>query len=177
MYQHLAPVWYEYVQAPCVQMAFPESGSLATVKEIGQYDYGSDAMCADSRYAVAGTTCCDTGGNPVNICVFKGERTTYQTAVDRCAAYGSGYSTCSWSTVGVNWDCGTDLAYYQGSWSIQSSPGMRFSWTSDSCSMRAQIDQDGFVAIVHDVSGSNTVKERVGVDTGESNLNVLSITC
>lgn len=54
----LAPVWYEYKQAPCVQMAFPEDGNVNTVKEIGGDNigfYGNSAMCADSRLAVAGT--------------------------------------------------------------------------------------------------------------------------
>jgi hypothetical protein len=110
--------------------------------------------------------CCKAGSDPINICVFKGERTTYQTAADRCSKYGVGYSTCSWSTVDINWDCGTDTSYGQGDWSIQSSPGMRFSWTSDSCSMKAQIDINGNVAIIHSVQ-SNTVKERVAVDKGE----------
>ena len=27
-----APVWYEYVRAPCIQMAYPEQGSMNTVK-------------------------------------------------------------------------------------------------------------------------------------------------
>jgi len=161
----LAPVWYEYKRAPCIQVAFPETGNMNSVKEIGAYGYGNKAMCADSRYAVAGTTCCDAGGTPINICVFKGERTTYETAVDRCAAYGVGYSTCSWDTVGTNWDCGTDTDYYQGAYSVHSSPGMRFSWTSDPCSISAQIDRYGNVAIIHSVE-SNSVKERVGVDTG-----------
>lgn len=51
----LAPIWYEYKRAPCVQMAYPEAGNMNTVKEIG-FDYGNKAMCADSRFAVAGTT-------------------------------------------------------------------------------------------------------------------------
>lgn len=160
----MSPIWYEYKRAPCVQLAFPEAGNMNTVKEIGA-DYGNKALCADSRFAVAGTTCCDAGGSPINICVFKGERTTYKTAADRCSKYGFGYSTCSWSTVEINWDCGTDTSYGQGDWSIQSSPGMRFSWTNDSCSMKAQIDINGNVAIIHSVQ-SNTVKERVAVDKG-----------
>jgi hypothetical protein len=36
-------------------MAYPEAGNMNTVKEIGG-DYGNKAMCADSRFAVAGTT-------------------------------------------------------------------------------------------------------------------------
>ena len=121
-------------------------------------------MCADSRFPVAGTTCCDAdGNNPFNICVFKGERTTYGTAEDRCAAYGTGYSTCDWNTVPINWECGTDVDYID--WGINEYSGMRFSWSSAPCSMSAQINRDGKVAIIHDV-GSNTVKERVGLDTG-----------
>lgn len=34
--------------------------------------------------------------------------------------------------------------------------------------MSVQINQDGKVAIIHSVN-SNTVKERVGIDTGEQN--------
>lgn len=116
--------------------------------------------------------CCNADGTPINICVFKGERTTYKTAADRCSKYGVGYATCSWSTVGTNWDCGTDTSLNY--WSIHSSLGMRFSWTSDLCSMKAQIDINGNVAIIHSVQ-SNTVKERVAVDTGESTCVLLFV--
>ena len=106
--------------------------------------------------------CCDSAGNPIdygNICVFRGERTTYETAAARCEAYSnwvevstdvwersSDYSLCSWDTVPPNGYCGTDNDYSQGSWSVHTSPGIRFSWTSDPCSMSAQIDQDGNVS-------------------------------
>lgn len=143
----LAPVWYEYVRAPCIQMAFPESSNMRTVKEIGGSPYGNKAMCADTRFAVAGTTCCDSNGNPLNICIFKGERTTFNTASNRCTAYGTGYSTCAWNTVSPNWDCGTDVDY--NDWSSHTSVGMRFSWTSSTCSMKVQIDPDGYVAMIH----------------------------
>lgn len=110
-----APVWYEYVQEPCVQLTFPESGSMNAVKEIGAYGYGNKAMCADSRLPVAGTVCCDANGlNPRSICIFRGERSTYSTAEERCAAYGTGWQTCAWDTVPISWDCGTDTAYGQG---------------------------------------------------------------
>jgi hypothetical protein len=164
----LDSVWYEYVRAPCIQLAFPESGSMKTVKEIGK-SYGNKAMCADSRFAVAGTTCCDANGSPVSICIFKGERTTYNTARDRCAAYGR--SICAWSTVEINYDCGTDLDYGSGAWSVHKSPGMRFSWTNTTCSMQVQIAADGKVAMIHSV-GPNTVKERVAVDFGECETNL-----
>ena len=159
-----APVWYEYVRSPCVQMAFPEKGFSNAVREIGAYGYGNKAMCTDNRLPVAGTVCCDANGlNPLNICVFKGERTTYASASHRCAAYGR--SMCAWDTVPISWECGTDTAYSQGDYSQDSSPGMRFSWTSEPCLIKAQINQDGDVAIIHSV-GSLDVKERVGVDTG-----------
>ncbi len=110
----LAPVWYEYVRQPCIQLAIPEPGHMKTVREIGEdSEYGNKAMCADTRLPVAGTACCDSNSqNPNHICVFKGERSTYSTSVDRCAAYGG--TTCAWSTVPINWSCGTDAGYYQG---------------------------------------------------------------
>ena len=142
-----APVWYEFVRAPCIQMAFPESSNMMTVKEIGGSPYGNKAMCADSRLAVAGTTCCNSLGSPINICIFKGERTTFKTASNRCAAYGTGYSACAWSSVPTNWDCGTDVDY--SVWSAHTSAGMRFSWTSMTCLMKVQIDPDGHIAMIH----------------------------
>lgn len=169
----LDPVWYEYVREPCIQMAFPESGSLKAVKELGGSTYGDKAMCADARFAVAGTTCCDVAGNPINICLFKGERTIYNTARDRCAAYGVGYSTCAWSTASVNYDCGTDVDYGSGAWSAHKSPGMRFSWTNTTCSMKTQIHPDGKVALIHSVL-PYAVKERVAVDTGKCEMNQCS---
>ena len=109
-----APIWYEYVEAPCIQMAYPEPGSMSTVKEIGTSGHGNKAMCADNRLPVAATICCDSDANPVTICTSVGERTTYQTTVDRCANYLTGYSTCAWDTAPINWDCGTGDAYWQG---------------------------------------------------------------
>lgn len=88
-----APVWYEYVMEPCIQMAFAGSDNLNAVREIGaSSSYGNKAMCADNRLPVAGTVCCDADGlNPRTICVFKGERSTYKTSQDRCAAYRTGW--------------------------------------------------------------------------------------
>jgi hypothetical protein len=146
-------------------MAFPESGSTRTVKELGGSTYGDKAMCSDTRFAVAGMTCCDAVGNRINICLFKGERTMYNTTRDQCIAYGVGYSTCAWSTALVNYDCGTNVDYGSGAWSAHKSPGMRFSWTNTTCSMKTQINPDGKVAMVHSVQ-PYAVKERVAVDTG-----------
>ena len=128
-------------------MVFPEPGSMRTVKEIGEF--GNKAMCADSRFAVAGTTCCDVLGSPINVCIFKGERTTFNTTRDRCAAYGTGYSTCAWSSVPTNWNCGTDVNDGVDGWTRNTSAGLRFSWMSTTCSMKVQIDPDGKVAMVH----------------------------
>lgn len=65
----------------------------------------------------------------------------------------------------IAWECGTDTAYYQGDYSSDSSPGLRFSWTSHSCSMGVQVNAEGDIAIIHSV-GPLEVKERVAVDTG-----------
>jgi len=160
----MAPVWYEYVRQPCVQLAFPEPGFMNSVREIGASGYGNKAMCADSRLPVAGTACCDANmRNPKHICVFKGDRTTYSLTEERCAAFGG--STCPWSRVPINWACGSDTSYGQGSYSEDSSPGLRFLWSSEECSMSVQVGPDGNVAMIHSV-GSVDVKERVGIDTG-----------
>uniref|UniRef100_A0A7S4S6P4 DUF1501 domain-containing protein n=1 Tax=Ditylum brightwellii TaxID=49249 RepID=A0A7S4S6P4_9STRA len=162
---NLPSVWYEYVRDTCVQMAFPEPGYMKAVSEIGTTypTVANDAMCADTRLATAGTACCDPNNNnsPKNICLFRGERTTYDTAKLRCES--NGLVTCPWSTIPINYHCGTDIQWDGDHYKA----GMRFSWTNEDCSMKVQIDEKGYVAMVHDVGSlTQQVKGRVRIDVG-----------
>ena len=81
---------------PCIQMAFVPPENVNAVREIGAGNYGNKAMCANNQLPVAGNVCCDAEGkNPQSICLFRGERTTYATAQDRCSAYKPGYKVSS----------------------------------------------------------------------------------
>lgn len=135
------------------------------MSEIGKHwgEYGNDAMCADTRLAVAGTTCCYTASNannPRNVCIFRGERTTYMTAQDRCEEIG--LVTCPWSTVPISDWCGTDIQWWD-----DGAEGMCFSWTSEDCSVKVQINARGWISLVHDVGSlTQEVKGRVRIDSG-----------
>ena len=158
--------WFEYVREPCVHLAIPEQGHAKVVSEIGKHwgSYSNEAMCADGRLAVAGTTCCDpvTNANPRNVCIFRGERATYDTAKSRCEEIG--LSTCPWSTVPINDWCGTDISWFNQE---HEAAGMHFSWTNEDCSVKVQINARGYLALVHDVGNlAQTVKGRVRADVG-----------
>jgi cullin-associated NEDD8-dissociated protein 1 len=108
-------IYYEYVRASCIELAFPEADNSITVSEIAP---GGGAMCADARLPVAGGACCDSSGNVFSICVFQGERVTYATAKKRCEDIGM--TTCPWDSVETNQHCGTDLAPWE--WYVQQIP-------------------------------------------------------
>jgi len=155
------PLYYEYVPAPCVEMAFPEDGNAQVVGET--YGGNTGVMCADARLPVASTACCDGSGTVQTVCIFQGERVAYATAEARCQA--AGMTTCNWDSVpGTNWNCGTDLAPWE--W-YNPKAGLQFTWTSVPCTVQAQVDKEGYVAVVHDATPlTNPVMGRVGLDTG-----------
>lgn len=97
-----------------MQIVFPEQGQMKAVGEIVNHwgEYSNEAMCADARLAVAGGTCCDPSNNflPHNICIFRGERTTYSTAKQCCEE--NGLVTCPWSQVPISFNCGTDIEWW-----------------------------------------------------------------
>ena len=138
------PIYYEYVRPPCATMAF-ESGedSFSVVKEIGSF---GSAMCAPKDLPVAGTACCDDEGSiqAESVCVFLSERVSFYTASDRCKAIGK--SVCKWNTLPANARCGTK----GGKWE-----GLQFQWTNSPCRVRAAVNPEGDVAVIHDVSSQN----------------------
>lgn len=155
--------WYEYMKEECVNFAFPDAGNVKVASEIGKHwgEYGNEAVCVDQRLAVAGTVCCDnSGSNPKNFCLYRGERTTYATAESRCSELG--LATCPWSTVPISDWCGSDISWFDGE---NEATGMRFSWTSEDCSVKAQVNARGWISVVHDV-GNREVKGRVRADVG-----------
>ena len=154
------PTHFEYVKPPCVRLAFPD-GETVAVKERKE---GYGAMCADAGLPEAATSCCqdDKLDNARPVCVFAGERMTFDKADEYCQL--EGLNTCSWVSTKKSWECGN---YDQGESWRHWKAGLHFSWTNSSCSVKAQINQDGEVAIIHDVSPlPNPVKGRVAVDTG-----------
>ena len=142
------PIYFEYVRKPCVSLAFQSDESLIAVKD------GSPpgaAICADSNLPVAGTACCDQGSDIAeSVCAFLSERVTFGTANERCKAIGK--TTCNWSDLPANNRCGTLF----GETARGKTQGLQFQWTASPCRVRAKVDHEGNVAIVHDVSSLGT---------------------
>ena len=154
------PTYYEYVKPPCVRLAFPDAATFA-VKEL---DNGGGALCADVSLPEAASACCHSNqlSDARAVCVFDGERMTFAKADEYCQV--EGYETCAWTDADWSWQCGN---YPNGESWRHWKAGLQFSWTNSPCSVKAQINQDGEVAVVHDVSPlPNPVKGRVAVDTG-----------
>jgi hypothetical protein len=131
-------VYYEYVRSPCVQFPFYHSAL-----KIQQEKEDSPAMCADPRMPHATEACCDTANFEYFVtasrsCVYSGERVTYSTSVQRCAALGR--ETCTARKMGTgSEDCGWPVNCCFEGWH----------WTNIDCEILVKINPLGEVAMRH----------------------------
>ena len=122
-------VFFEYVRAPCVALAFYEGGRQIATR------WRAEGICADPRALAAAATCCSPGSSSaVAACEYSGERVTYARAVEKCGA--AERATCDFASSGRT-GCSTDNALH--------------CWTSVGCRVLAQVDADGRVAVAHRV--------------------------
>ena len=93
-----------------------------------------EEYCADPRETVATAACCAerTSSTADPLCAYKGERVTLATAEERCAAAGATMCDYVWARD----DCGSTTYF----------------WADAPCSLRAQINSEGFVSVVHNMS-------------------------
>ena len=109
-------VYYEYVPAACVQLAFYEGRLIREPRD-------GDVRCANPLTVAAGAACCTPGGTTARAyCKYLRERVTYGTHAARCPA---GRSSCS-TFLRVS-------GCFNGAKQV-------YSWTSQPCSVRAQVD-------------------------------------
>ncbi|KAH8057975.1 hypothetical protein JL722_6519 [Aureococcus anophagefferens] len=123
--------YYEYVRPACVDLAFGGGAALREVASGG----GGESQCADPppRAPVAQAACCAPGKNwAAPMANYAGDRSTLATAEARCASDGGEICDFSWVKRGLYWN-------------------LRF-WTSRPCAVVAQVDAQGRVNVVHDVS-------------------------
>lgn len=119
-------VYYEYVPAPCVNMAFYNN----PVKISPRYSTGK-VMCADPTLSVGSEACCSLGNSyATRNSKYAGERMTLATAENRCNEISK--DVC-------------DFYQVNGDWYLSSG----YFWTSDSCLLRVKIKKDGTLTIVH----------------------------
>jgi hypothetical protein len=138
-------LFYEYIKPPCVQFPFFENA-----KKLKTRKRSSDAMCADPLLSIATETCCalnkEYHWRGERACAYTGERVTFATNQDRCAA--AGKQACSWQSQSyvksdgtIKGSCGDNMccSYYDN-----------FFWSTAPCSITAKISpDDGKVALVH----------------------------
>ena len=130
-------VWYEYARRECVELTFPERA-----RQLRFRTGDDDAVCADEAAELAVGACCSEGGvkSTPGPCAYYGERVTYATAAARCAAEGTALCDFWWGKSLSGAGCHTDNK-------------LRL-WTSQPCTVLAQVSSHGFVAPVHRFNAS-----------------------
>lgn len=120
--------YYEFVQLPCVNMAFYNDA-----KKIRRTNGASPVMCGNPKLPIAAEACCgnDDAGFASSNSKYTGERITFTSAAERCEAVGK--KSCAQ----YKWVRGEYWFNYG------------FFWTSQSCNVQAKVHRDGTVAIVH----------------------------
>ena len=126
---NVSNAFYEFVRPACAELAFYENGRKVSERDT------QEAMCAHPETIIASEACCDAGDdNADQTCVYDGERITFATAEQRCAARGK--VTCDFRN-GVANTC-FDGGYH---------------WSSGNCFVRMKVSRDqGKIALVHEPS-------------------------
>jgi uncharacterized protein (DUF1501 family) len=138
-------VYYEYVERPCVQMAFYDNGKQIMLRD----NYRRGSMCANPDLTHAREACCrqerenEARGALMERGVtylFEGERMKWDTAQSRCQAYGK------------------DLCVYEYITTIPDNNRERkgYHWTDRDCGINVKVNPEGYVAIVHDAMSTST---------------------
>eukprot|EP00615_Pteridomonas_danica_P005739 CAMPEP_0114339626 /NCGR_PEP_ID=MMETSP0101-20121206/7849_1 /TAXON_ID=38822 ORGANISM="Pteridomonas danica, Strain PT" /NCGR_SAMPLE_ID=MMETSP0101 /ASSEMBLY_ACC=CAM_ASM_000211 /LENGTH=1907 /DNA_ID=CAMNT_0001472645 /DNA_START=590 /DNA_END=6313 /DNA_ORIENTATION=- len=125
------PVYYEYVQPPCISLPFYENAT--TISSWGGIQWNSYPLCSNKQSLEATVACCNSNnvGNIYPTCMYAGERMTLNTAQERCE--GIGYSLCNFKRI-TKTDCLEDVTYV---------------WSFRNCSTNVQINSNGQINIVH----------------------------
>ena len=132
--------FYEYVQLPCVDQAFYNKG----VKISPRYR-GNNVMCGNPKVAVAAEACCDqlNSYTAVRNSQYDGQRMTLEAATARCSELDN-REICDFTR--VNGDRHKNSMYF---------------WTSDDCYLRAKINDEGMVTVVHHPTDFESVVSHV----------------
>lgn len=133
--------YYEYVERPCVQLAFYNDGKQI----MGLTNSRLASMCANPELAHAREACCrETHSSQVNAAtleqgvtyLYEGERMKWATAQSRCAT-AHGKDLCVYENLSLSPN--NDWQLKQG-----------YHWTNRECGIMVKINPEGYVAIVHD---------------------------
>jgi cullin-associated NEDD8-dissociated protein 1 len=122
----LEKVYYEFIQFPCVELEFPDSGVTSVS------NYKTQSICIDKESYRASPMCCHKSGNlnsaSLNVNYF-GEVSGYELAESRCSTLNK--------TI-----CGSGFV-------LPSIPDYTRVWTNVPCNVDVQVFPDGQVSVVH----------------------------
>ena len=137
-------IYYEYVQQPCVDLAFMNN-AMKVQHAWGRY------VCGHPKKPMALAACCRTSGTRViwwdspTYCEYVGEHMSYDRAEERCNSHDDQYHC--------------ESSYLRSFSSPDGDPcliGRWWYWSSDSCDTMAKINLDnGKIALVHDATSEN----------------------
>ena len=156
--------WYEYVRVACVDLSFIEDAT------VGKKESGDWTMCLDPKTKSAGTTCCNPSSSALSAkehCEYIEERVTFAEAAKRCALQNlticgpngmhTSISTRT-SPIGTGGE-GVDCKY-----------NYQYTWQNKTCMQKVQINDVGFVNIVHDPAHATSTRiVRLDVASGHKN--------
>ena len=142
--------YFEWQRPACVELPFYADAKVAVLTNAG-----ARQMCADPATVVAGSCCVDATDDSFGQCHYLQERMTYQTARARCENISATVCASTDDRV-TNADCGYKSQYLRH-------------WTSLPCTIKAQVDRNGWVAIVHEPYGK-TVSKRPSFAVDNNNI-------
>mmetsp|Transcript_8963 Transcript_8963/g.10761 ORF Transcript_8963/g.10761 Transcript_8963/m.10761 type:complete len:2332 (-) Transcript_8963:118-7113(-) len=128
------PVYYEYVEPPCIDLPFTENAT--TVSSRGGRQWDSNPKCVDKSLYEAQGTCClspfdnDVVATPLE-CEYYGEKISFFKAQSRCRELGM--DVCKFKR-SDNSDC-LDSYYV---------------WSTRNCTTDVQIESNGLIEIIHE---------------------------
>ena len=141
-------IYYEYVRAPCVHLAFFNDAKKINL----QNKNWPGTMCANPALPEASEACCPVplpSGYKVahRHVMFDGERLSFDAASARCTKIGK--QLCDYNKIH------TDEIYKTG-----------YHWTTDGCKIRLKIDSVGDIAIVYQMGSVREIVAHVDMQNG-----------
>ncbi|KAK1734854.1 DUF1800 domain-containing protein, partial [Skeletonema marinoi] len=161
------PMYYEYVRQPCVEHSFYSDAKKVIQGQVSGDAVQDNVMCADPTLPVATSMCLEPDseqsvGGTVH-CNYMGERMTYNSAIETCAAKGL--------ELGEPW-LFRNYPHESGPCAKGASFTDFRSWTDSTCQVKVKVSFDaGKVAIVHSPSPDHGGMTNTEPSVSEASLN------
>ena len=159
-------MFYEYVERPCVNLAFIDEDNAVSVFA---GTWNGAGMCAHKDLPIATTTCCpsEDDSSAAISCRYNGEKVSTATNEARCGS--ANVCPAGTNSISDTSSCTQNTGYDQ--WNPNNN---FFQWTKGSCSMKVKVRLDGQIAIIHKPESISRVVKYVSQGLGNINFFVVS---